>query len=220
MHQPRHITIDLQSGNAQSPDAVGFDRSLPGDEFLGRELITPARLLETDPPIAHCANDRGFASWGPTSGVCRRQVGGSARFPVDGNFAWTVRHLAELEAPIARLTGRGARAIVVAGMSVGGLAALAFGARRSGLAGIIALAPNGSPERLVQFFPPIAESVAQARAMVVAGRGDERASFIDMKIRGSHQDHANGLRRDRRGHADDHCECHQPRQQSAHDGSL
>jgi hypothetical protein len=93
--------------------------------------------------------------------------------------------LAELETPIARLTGHGARAIVVAGMSVGGLAVLAFGARRSGLAGIIALAPNGSPERLVRLFPQIAESVAQARVMVVAGRGDERASFIDMNIRGS-----------------------------------
>ena len=93
--------------------------------------------------------------------------------------------LAELEAPIGRLTGRGARAIVVAGMSVGGLAALAFGARRSGLAGIIALAPNGSPERLIRLSPQIAESVAQARAMVAAGRSDERASFIDMNIRGS-----------------------------------
>src|SRR5271169_4411527 len=93
--------------------------------------------------------------------------------------------LAELEAPIARLTGRGARAIVVAGMSVGGLAAITFAARRSGLAGIIALAANGSPERLVRLFPQIAESVAPARAMVAAGRGDEHASFIDMNIRGS-----------------------------------
>jgi hypothetical protein len=92
--------------------------------------------------------------------------------------------LAELEAPIARLTRRGARAIVVAGMSVGGLAAITFGARRSGLAGIIALAANGSPERLVRLFPQIAESVAQARAMVTAGRGDERASLIDLNIRG------------------------------------
>ena len=93
--------------------------------------------------------------------------------------------LAELEAPIGRLTGRGARAIVVAGMSVGGLAALAFGARRSGLAGIIALAPNGSPERLVRLFPQIAESVAQAQAMVAAGHGNDRASFTDLNIRGS-----------------------------------
>src|SRR5260370_6492909 len=72
--------------------------------------------------------------------------------------------LAELEAPIARLSGRGARAIVVAGMSAGGLGALAFGARRQGLAGIIALAANGSPERLVRLFPPVAEGGAQARA--------------------------------------------------------
>ena len=92
--------------------------------------------------------------------------------------------LAELEAPIARLTSHGARAIVVAGMSVGGLAAVAFGARRSGLAGIIALAANGSPERLVSLFPQIAESVALARAMVAAGRGDERANFTDTNIRG------------------------------------
>jgi len=49
---------------------------------------------------------------------------------------------AELEAPIARLTSRGASAIVIAGMSQGGAGALAFGARRPGLGGIIALAPN------------------------------------------------------------------------------
>ncbi len=92
--------------------------------------------------------------------------------------------LAELEAPIARLTSRGARAIVVAGMSQGGLGAIVFGARRSGLAGVIALAPNGAPERLVNLFPQISESVARARAMVAERRGDERASFTDLNIRG------------------------------------
>ena len=92
--------------------------------------------------------------------------------------------LAELDPPIARLAGRGASAIVVAGMSQGGAAALAFGARRSGLAGIIALAANGDPGRLVSLFPLIAQSVAEARAMVAAGRGDERATFSDMNIRG------------------------------------
>ena len=92
--------------------------------------------------------------------------------------------LSELEAPIARLSGRGVRAIVVAGMSVGGLGAIAFGARRQGLVGIIALAANGSPERLVRLFPQIAQSVAEAQAMVASGRGDERASFTDGNIRG------------------------------------
>jgi pimeloyl-ACP methyl ester carboxylesterase len=93
--------------------------------------------------------------------------------------------LAELEAPIAQLTSRGARTIVVAGMSQGGIAALAFGARRAGLAGIIALAPAGAPERQVIVFPQIAQSVAQARAMVASGHGDERSSFNDLNIRGS-----------------------------------
>ena len=92
--------------------------------------------------------------------------------------------LAELEAPIARLTSRGARVIVVAGMSQGGAGALAFGARRPNLAGIIALAPNGAPERLVHLFPQVAESVAQARAMVAAGNGDQRARFTDLNIHG------------------------------------
>ena len=92
--------------------------------------------------------------------------------------------LAELEAPIARLTSRGARAIVVAGMSQGGAGALAFGARRPSLAGIIALAPNGAPERLVRIFPQVAESVAKARAMVAAGNGDQRASFTDLNNHG------------------------------------
>src|SRR6516225_10390049 len=92
--------------------------------------------------------------------------------------------LAELEAPIARLSSRGARAIVVAGMSQGGLGALVFGARRSGLAGVIALAPNGAPERLVGLLPQISESVARVRAMVAEGGGDERASFTDLNIRG------------------------------------
>jgi len=92
--------------------------------------------------------------------------------------------LAELEGPIARLASQGAHSIVVAGMSQGGLGALVFGARRSGLAGIIALAPNGDPQHVVRIFPQIAESVARAHALVTEGRGNERASFTDGNIRG------------------------------------
>ena len=73
-----------------------------------------------------------------------------AGYPVERpEMCWSYRRrrdrplldcLSELEAPIERLSGRGVRAIVVACMSVGGLGALAFGARRQGLVGIIALA--------------------------------------------------------------------------------
>src|ERR1700738_2017678 len=51
--------------------------------------------------------------------------------------------LAEIETPIARLTGRGAGAIVIAGMIVGGLGALVFGAPRPGVGGHFPLPPNG-----------------------------------------------------------------------------
>ena len=62
-----------------------------------------------------------------------------AGYPVERpEMCWSYRRkrdrllldcLSELEAPIERLSGRGVRAIVVAGMSQGGAGALAFGAR-------------------------------------------------------------------------------------------
>jgi esterase/lipase len=92
--------------------------------------------------------------------------------------------LTEIDSAIGRLKGRGARKIVVAGMSQGGDAALAYGARHADLAGIIALAPAAAPERQVG-VTEIAQSVAQARALVAAGRGNETASFIDRNVRGT-----------------------------------
>jgi pimeloyl-ACP methyl ester carboxylesterase len=92
--------------------------------------------------------------------------------------------LTEIDSAIGRLKGRGASKIVVAGMSQGGDAALAYGTRHAQLAGIIALAPAATPERQVG-LPDIAQSVAQARALVVAGRGDETASFVDRNAVGA-----------------------------------
>jgi pimeloyl-ACP methyl ester carboxylesterase len=91
--------------------------------------------------------------------------------------------LTEIDSAIGRLKGRGAGRIVVAGMSQGGDAALAYGARRANLAGIIALAPAAAPERQVG-LGDIAQNVAQARALVAAGRGDETASFVDRNASG------------------------------------
>jgi esterase/lipase len=91
--------------------------------------------------------------------------------------------LTEIDSAIGRLRGRGAVRIVVAGMSQGGDAALAYGARQANLAGIIALAPAAAPERQVG-LSDIAQSVAQARALVAARRGNEPASFIDRNVRG------------------------------------
>jgi esterase/lipase len=86
--------------------------------------------------------------------------------------------LTEVDAAVARLKDRGATRIVVAGMSQGGDAALVYGATRGGLAGIIALAPAASPEHQAT-LPEIAQSIADARAMVAAGRGNDYGNFAD-----------------------------------------
>lgn len=87
--------------------------------------------------------------------------------------------LADADTAAATLKARGAGAIVILGMSLGGNAALAYGARRPGLAGVIALAPASDPD-LLRDRPPIAQSLAAAQALVAAGKGDERTTFNDL----------------------------------------
>jgi len=84
---------------------------------------------------------------------------------------------ADIDAAAARLKARGATTIVVLGMSLGGNAALGFGARRQGLAAIVALAPAHAPEFLGR-RPEIARSVAKAQAEVAAGWRDEKSTFV------------------------------------------
>jgi esterase/lipase len=88
---------------------------------------------------------------------------------------------ADIDAAAARLKEHGVTAIVVLGMSLGGNAALGFGARRQGLKAIIALAPAHSPE-LLRRRPDIAQSIATAQAAVAAGRGDDKATFDDIDL--------------------------------------
>jgi esterase/lipase len=92
--------------------------------------------------------------------------------------------LTEIDGATRRLKSRGAGRIVVAGMSQGGDAAIAYGARRANLAGIAALAPAAAPERQVA-VSAIAESVVEGRAMVAAGRGNETASLADRNVNGT-----------------------------------
>jgi len=86
--------------------------------------------------------------------------------------------LAEIDAAIAGLRSRGATMIVVGGLSLGGNAALAYGATHSGLAGIIGLSPADDPARKAS-NPRFGASLAKAQEMVAQGNGDERASFDD-----------------------------------------
>jgi dienelactone hydrolase len=87
--------------------------------------------------------------------------------------------LREVDDAVAKLRADGATAIIVAGMSLGGNAALAYGASRNGLQGVIALAPAHDPEVVGQLPWPSA-AVAKAQAMIADGHGDERTVFADV----------------------------------------
>ncbi len=87
--------------------------------------------------------------------------------------------LTRIDAEIAQLRKQGARRIVIGGQSLGANAALAFAARRgNGLAGIMALAPGHTPERMGR--PDILRAVEHARELVGSGRGGARESFPDV----------------------------------------
>jgi len=89
--------------------------------------------------------------------------------------------MVEIDGAVARLKARGAKAVVIAGHSLGGNAAVGYGARRPGLKGIIALAPGHSPE-VTAMRELCADSVARAKALVAQGRGGQSDSFTDRNL--------------------------------------
>ncbi len=87
----------------------------------------------------------------------------------------------DIDAAVALLRDDGAEGIIVAGHSLGGVGALAYGATHDGLAGIIALAPAGDPVSFGK-IGVIAKSVKKARAAVAAGNGDVVDTFYDFVL--------------------------------------
>lgn len=89
--------------------------------------------------------------------------------------------LAEIDGYVAKLKAAGAQRIVIIGHSIGGNAAIGYGARRQGIAGYVALAPAHNPENPVT-QKAAADDVARAKAMIEAGKGDDKASFVDFNV--------------------------------------
>jgi len=85
----------------------------------------------------------------------------------------------DVDAAVEKLKSRGATAIVIGGMSLGGNGALGYGARHPGLKGVVAFAPAHAPQFISQ-RPRIAESLERARAMIAKGDGDTKATFNDV----------------------------------------
>ncbi len=87
----------------------------------------------------------------------------------------------DIDAAIAVLRDDGAEGIIVAGHSLGGVGALAYGATHDGLAGIIALAPAGDPVSFGK-IGVIAKSLKKARAAIAEGKGDVPDTFDDFVL--------------------------------------
>jgi pimeloyl-ACP methyl ester carboxylesterase len=89
--------------------------------------------------------------------------------------------LHDADAAADKLKAAGATAIVVAGVDLGGNAAVGYGARRDGLKGVVAIGPAPAIEFL-STRPEIAKSLTRAREMIAAGHGDRKALFADVNF--------------------------------------
>lgn len=87
--------------------------------------------------------------------------------------------MAEIDAAVAKLKAKGAIRIVVAGQSMGANAAIGYGARRDGLAAVVAIAAGHSPGSPT-FRKKLGADVEKARALVAAGKGEEAVSVGDV----------------------------------------
>ena len=87
--------------------------------------------------------------------------------------------MAEIDAAVESLRQQGARRVVVGGHSLGGAATLRYGATRTGIAGLLLVAPGFNPE--TSYFQGIvASAVQKARAALDAGRGDQSDTYTDI----------------------------------------
>ncbi len=87
--------------------------------------------------------------------------------------------MAEIDKAVATLKAKGATKIVVGGHSIGANAAIGYGARRAGLAAILAIAPGHLPEGS-DSKGKFAADVAKARKAVNAGDGEKKDKFQDI----------------------------------------
>lgn len=86
---------------------------------------------------------------------------------------------ADVDAAIAELKAQGATAIVVGGLSLGGNAAIAYGATHPGLLGVIGLSPADDPALKAANNSGFRDSLARARRLVAQGQADAKTTFDD-----------------------------------------
>jgi dienelactone hydrolase len=86
--------------------------------------------------------------------------------------------MAEIDKAVAEAKAKGATRIAVGGHDIGANAALVYGTRHHEIEGVFVLKPEVMPER-AEFRKAINDDGKRAKDMVAAGKGDEKAAFMD-----------------------------------------
>ncbi len=161
--------------------------------FLRRWALLPSLLLLAFAASAEAQQDGVIlmhGKWGEPRGPLQPvelALNGAGFLVVSREMPWSDRRaydagfdevMNELEAEVAKLRAAGARKIVVGGQSFGANMALAYAARHPDLDAVIMLSPGHTPERFAR-IPGMAESLAKARQLIAAGKGESYANFQD-----------------------------------------
>jgi pimeloyl-ACP methyl ester carboxylesterase len=147
------------SGRAFAGDKIGI-------VLMHGEQGAPGRVIDG---LATTLEKAGYL-------VGRPDMCWSARRSYEATFA---ECLATIDGAVVKLKNLGATSVVVGGFSLGGTAAIAYGAAHPGLLGIFALAP-AHDARLAAESADVADSVARARQLAADGKGDESTTFADV----------------------------------------
>ena len=158
-------------------------------------LVLFASFATAIGPRARAAERVGIVLMHGEQGAPGRVIDGLAQALEKGGYlvgrpdmCWSARRsyeapfdecLAAIDDAIVKLRNLGATSIIVGGFSLGGNAAIAFGAGHPGLLGIIALAP-AHDARATAESADIADSIARARQLAAGGKGEALASFADV----------------------------------------
>jgi len=89
--------------------------------------------------------------------------------------------MTEIDAAVDQLKKDGAQKIIVGGFSLGGNAALGYGARRRNLSGLIILSPGHFPEAQ-KFREMSASDISRAKKLLAAGQINEKINFRDTNM--------------------------------------
>lgn len=98
---------------------------------------------------------------------------------IDGNWDTAMN---EIAANVKALREKGATKIVIAGHSLGVPAGMSYAARNGDVQALVLLAPGHIPKGYHRFptLSAVRDCINDARAMVAAGKGDEKSRFCDI----------------------------------------